>query len=411
MRAARARIVEFLAYAPPGFDKRQARAYLLSKLGYPAGCVYHSIALAMFYALDATQLVYFNVVSIATYALCTLIAVRARNIHIPFVLGPVLEMPLHALVASLAFGLGSGWFLWALTPAILAFLMPVPFGLRVLTSGFNCALFSLIALLGVLNESWYDMALSWQVVFVAFNSFAFATMLAGLFGLNAKVANDAEEALEAEYIRSESLLYNLLPEAIAARLKAAPDRIIADSIPKVAILFADIVGFTPRAATLPPEEVVRFLNRVFSRFDELAEEHGLEKIKTVGDAYMVAAGMPNPCPDPVHRIAEMALDMQAEARALSSEFPDGLDVRIGLHAGPAVAGVIGHKKLFYDVWGETVNTASRMESDGQPGRIQVTGPVQAELVGDYRFEERGVVDVKGMGAVKTWWLLGPNRAA
>lgn len=219
-------------------------------------------------------------------------------------------------------------------------------------------------------------------------------------------AETAEDALEAEHARSEALLYNLLPEDIAARLKIEPDQTIADSLPKVAILFADIVDFTPRAASLPPEEVVSFLNKVFRAFDELAEKHGLEKIKTIGDAYMVAAGMPKPCGDPVHRVAEMAIDMQRTVAEMAEEFPDGLDVRIGLHAGPAVAGVIGNKKLFYDVWGETVNTASRMESHGEPGRIQVTGPAHEELSKDYAFEPRGTVEVKGMGLVETWWLAG-----
>ncbi|WP_050932170.1 adenylate/guanylate cyclase domain-containing protein [Aestuariivita boseongensis] len=219
-------------------------------------------------------------------------------------------------------------------------------------------------------------------------------------------AEVAEDALEAEHARSEALLYNLLPEDIAARLKVEPDQTIADSLPKVAILFADIVDFTPRAASLPPEEVVGFLNKIFRAFDELAEKHGLEKIKTIGDAYMVAAGMPNPCGDPVHRVAEMALDMQSAVEAMAPDFPEGLQVRIGLHAGPAVAGVIGNRKLFYDVWGETVNTASRMESHGEPGRIQVTTAAKEELEDTYEFEQRGTVEVKGIGALETWWLDG-----
>ena len=219
-------------------------------------------------------------------------------------------------------------------------------------------------------------------------------------------AEKAEDALEQEHARSEALLYNLLPEEIAARLKVEPNQTIADSLPNVAILFADIVDFTPQAAALPPEEVVGFLNRIFRTFDELAEKHGLEKIKTIGDAYMVAAGMPSPVGDPVHRVAEMALDMQRAVAEMSSESPEGLEIRIGLHSGPAVAGVIGNKKLFYDVWGETVNTASRMESHGEPGRIQVTGPAYDELSKDYSFEKRGTVAVKGMGEVETWWLVG-----
>lgn len=219
-------------------------------------------------------------------------------------------------------------------------------------------------------------------------------------------ADSAEDALEAEYARSESLLYNLLPEAIADRLKSDPDRTIADSLPEVAILFADIVDFTPRAAALPPEEVVGFLNRIFRAFDALAEQHGLEKIKTIGDAYMVAAGMPTSAVDPVRRIADMALDMQRTAEMLAPEFPEGLRVRIGMHTGPAVAGVIGSRKLFYDVWGETVNIASRMESHGEPGRVQVTAEVHDALDGAFLFEPRGSVEVKGVGCVETWWLIG-----
>ncbi len=213
----------------------------------------------------------------------------------------------------------------------------------------------------------------------------------------------AESALEVEHARSEALLDNLLPHEIAARLKVEPDRTIADNLPQVAILFADIVDFTPRSAKMAPEEIVKFLNRIFSAFDALAEKHGLEKIKTIGDAYMVAAGMPEPCADPVHKAAEMALDMLAATEGL----PDDVQVRIGLHAGPAVAGVIGNKKLFYDVWGETVNTASRMESHAQPGRIQVTAAAKSELDGNYEFDRRGPVEIKGMGPVETWWLKGP----
>lgn len=214
----------------------------------------------------------------------------------------------------------------------------------------------------------------------------------------------AETALEAEHARSEALLYNLLPEDIATRLKVEPDKTIADNLPQVAILFADIVDFTPRSAQMSPTEIVNFLNRIFSEFDHLAEKHGLEKIKTIGDSYMVAAGMPNPCGDPAHRVAEMALDMLDVTRELSSELDDTFEVRIGLHTGPAVAGVIGNSKLFYDVWGETVNTASRMESHGQAGRIQVTKAARNELRDRYFFESRGMIEVKGMGIVETWWL-------
>ncbi|WP_165610008.1 adenylate/guanylate cyclase domain-containing protein [Shimia aestuarii] len=222
-------------------------------------------------------------------------------------------------------------------------------------------------------------------------------------------AERAEDALEAEHARSEALLYNLLPTEIATRLKEAPGKTIADNLDHTAILFADIVGFTPRSARMTPEELVKFLNRIFSTFDMLAEKHGLEKIKTIGDAYMVAAGLPQPVDQPVQRVAEMAFDMLTAMQDFSDEIGDTVEVRIGIHAGPVVAGVIGHQKLFYDVWGDTVNTASRMESHGEPGRIQVTAAARDALMGDYAFTPRGLVEIKGIGALETWWLKAARK--
>lgn len=219
-------------------------------------------------------------------------------------------------------------------------------------------------------------------------------------------ADRAERDLAVEYARSEDLLYSLLPRKIAGRLKADPHTTIADSLPNVAIVFADITDFTPLSARLDPRDVVGLLNTVFTRFDALADMHRMEKIKTIGDAYMVAAGMPNPVGDPAHRAADMALDMLAVAQSSAGLLPEGVTIRVGLHVGPVVAGVIGNRKLFYDVWGETVNTASRMESHSAPGRILVTPAAHAQLRDDFTFVKRGEIDVKGIGIVKTWWLIG-----
>ncbi len=216
----------------------------------------------------------------------------------------------------------------------------------------------------------------------------------------------AEAAIQAEYGRSERLLENLLPGKIAERLKDAPDRVIADSMGQVSIVFADIVDFTPRAASLPPAELVGFLNRVFTAFDKETEARGLEKIKTIGDAYMVAAGMPEARPDHAAAAADMALAMLVVAEQLTKETGEDISIRIGLHTGPAVAGVIGVRKFFYDVWGVTVNTASRMESHGEPGRIQVTAETKEALGDAYLFAPRGPIDIKGKGLIETWWLTG-----
>lgn len=221
---------------------------------------------------------------------------------------------------------------------------------------------------------------------------------------------EQKEQIEHEHQRSERLLENILPAAIAERLKRQPDQIIADDLLQVTILFADIADFTERAAAMSAAETVAFLNRVFSAFDDLADEFGLEKIKTMGDSYMVAGGLPDPRPDHASAVADMALKMIAATDAIGAELGEGISLRIGIHTGPAVAGVIGTRKFFYDVWGDTVNTASRMESHGLPGRIQVSEDTYRLLAGTFAFEERGVVQIKGKGDVMIYFLTGHAKA-
>lgn len=215
-----------------------------------------------------------------------------------------------------------------------------------------------------------------------------------------------KEQIEQEHARAERLLENILPHSVAARLKQEPDRIIADDLLQVTVLFADIVGFTPRASRMSATETVSFLNAVFSRFDRLADEFGLEKIKTIGDAYMVAGGLPEPSADHASSVADMALKMVDTLEVFSAEIDDDVSVRIGIHTGPAVAGVIGTRKFFYDVWGDTVNLASRLEAHGVPGRIQVSAETRAALGKAYTFEKRGAVEIKGKGAIDLYFLTG-----
>jgi len=198
-----------------------------------------------------------------------------------------------------------------------------------------------------------------------------------------------------------------LPKPIAERLKQG-ESIIADSFSDVTVLFADIVGFTRLSAHASPKDLVIALNEIFSKLDRLAEQHGLEKIKTLGDAYMVVGGLPTPRPDHAEAVAEMALDIQREITpSFKTEKGDrSLRMRIGIHSGPVVAGVIGTKKFSYDLWGDTVNIASRMESQGLGGRIQVTAATHERLRDKYLFEERGMIQVKGKGEMMTYFLLG-----
>jgi PAS domain S-box-containing protein len=215
----------------------------------------------------------------------------------------------------------------------------------------------------------------------------------------------AREALRYQQEQTEQLLLNILPEPIAQQLKRYPDT-IAESYDAVSVLFADLVGFTEFSARTSPKELVIALNLIFSKFDQLAERHGLEKIKTIGDAYMVVAGLPTARSDHASAIAQMALDMQTEMVRVGEETGEAFRLRIGINSGPVVAGVIGIKKFFYDLWGDTVNVASRMESQGVDGAIQVTAATYELLRDKYLFEERGVISVKGKGDMTTYLLTG-----
>jgi adenylate cyclase len=213
--------------------------------------------------------------------------------------------------------------------------------------------------------------------------------------------------LEIERDRSEQLLLNILPAPIADQLRDGRTT-IAESQPAVTILFADIVGFTPLAEDVEPEQLVEILNDVFSEFDELADSAGVEKIKTVGDAYMVAGGIPAPRPDHLAAVLEMALQMGAAAAGVGARHGQVLQLRIGVDTGPVVAGVIGRRKFSYDLWGDAVNSASRMESHGMPGRIHVTERVAREAQQHFEFEPRGRINVKGKGPMYTHFLVGPR---
>lgn len=215
----------------------------------------------------------------------------------------------------------------------------------------------------------------------------------------------AEEALHAEQEKSERLLLNILPKAIADRLKQSHG-VIADSFESVTVLFADIVGFTQISSQLSPQDLVDLLNRIFSSFDMLCEKYGLEKIKTIGDAYMLAGGIPVPTETHAEAIAAMALEMIEKVNELRYQTGHHLQIRIGIHTGAVIAGVIGTQKFIYDLWGDTVNVASRMESHSEVGKIQVTAVTYELLKDKFELRKRGEIDVKGKGIMQTYWLVG-----
>jgi guanylate cyclase len=268
--------------------------------------------------------------------------------------------------------------------------------------GFVCA----FVLLGIAGELFFPPAVvpHWfTTAMLAMNIVGTGAIAFTVLASFANQRNEALAALRLEQERSEALLVNVLPSSIAERLKDTSGS-IADHVDSASVLFADIVDFTPLAQRLSPAEVVDILDRLFTRFDALVERHGLEKIKTIGDCYMAASGVPDPAADHAHRAALLALDMR-EAMHGATNGAGPLELRIGINSGAVTAGVIGRKRFLYDLWGDAVNTASRMESNGTPGRIQITRATY-ELVKDaFVCEERGTIPVKGKGDMETWYLI------
>ena len=316
---------------------------------------------------------------------------RTSQLAIMLVLPVLLQWSLGGFVAS------SGVMLWALVAPLGALVFsprPLPWFVAYL---------ALTVILGAV-EPWLVPASipAWlSIVFFVLN-------VGGVSMVVYFLLRYFMRGLALERHKSEMLLLNVLPASIARRLKAG-ERPLADRFEEVAVLFADMVGFTPLSENLGPEEVVELLDGLFSEFDVMAERRHLEKIKTVGDAYMVVGGLPEPLPDAAGAVADMALEMRDMVARYRTAGGKSLRLRIGIDIGPVVAGVIGRNKFTYDLWGDTVNTASRMESHGVPGQIQVTPHAYERLKHRYRFQPREPVEVKGKGRIVPYLLLERDK--
>jgi adenylate cyclase len=338
-----------------------------------------------------------SLVSLAVFAKTKRYRVfRTCQLAISLVLPFLLQLSLGGFVAS------SGVVLWSFTAPLGALL----FAGRRSAIRWGTAFVAVIAASAILDPVLPSKAGEIpQAIHIAF----FAMNILGVTGTGYLLLlyfvgqrDRAARMAAAERERSERLLLNVLPRQIAERLKDG-ESVIADGAPDAGVLFADIAGFTPLSARMSPEGIVRLLNEVFTAFDRLVAEHGLEKIKTIGDAYMVASGLLEPDPGHAESLADLALAMRREAPRFGS-----VQLRIGMDIGPVVAGVIGRSRFIYDLWGDAVNTASRMESHGVPGAIQVTERAYRRLAPTYEFEPRGVVEVKGKGPMSVFLLLGPK---
>ena len=380
---------------------RKALLVLLSVLILPISLVWGTLFLALGAPAGAIAYLYFIVSAMA-------LVIYSRTRDIEWLLRVELFAILLAPTISQAFVGGflasGGVGLWGVLGALgaLVFYGP-PAGIR--WFGAFVGVFLVFGLAGEIFGGLSTLPRWFQSTMVALNVTVGGSVVFFLLALFATQRAEALAALRLEQNKAEDLLLNILPRSIADKLKA-DTATIADQIDAASILFADVVDFTPLSEGLQPAEVVGMLDRLFTHFDLLAERHGLEKIKTIGDCYMVAAGVPNPRPDHARAMALMALDMRDAMHSDDGVGQLGLDLRIGINSGPVVAGVIGRKRFLYDLWGDAVNTASRMESHGTRGQIQVTRATYELLKDEFELVPRGTVAIKGKGDVETWYLVG-----
>ena len=381
----------------------ERRWHTAVRLGYPWGAAVHVAYLGVFAWWGVWPLAAVNVVSVLAWLGGIALARRGRMTRSLWLL--YLEVVIHAMLVWVFVGWGFG-------------IQYLPFAWVAVTGAASSVLglwerAGWSAMLAVLFAGGYYFTEATEPIYLVpagqlavLNLVNIATMFTALavgVGYIGAVADRAEDALEAEHARSERLLTNVLPVPIAERLKEHED-VIADGVEGASVLFADIVGFTVLSAQRAPEQVVAMLNGVFTRLDALVDAFGLEKIKTIGDAYMVASGIPTPRKDHAQVLARFALAARDELAEHNLTTDTPVQLRIGINSGPVVAGVIGRRRFLYDLWGDTVNTASRMESHGIPGQIQITETTRALLDGEFTCIERGVIDVKGKGPTRTWLL-------
>lgn len=368
------------------------------------GGLLHAALVAIYAALNLPVLALVNIVSVLIFVSAALVVRSGRHYWGTAIV--VAEVALHVPIVSVLIGLHAGYLIFNYVVAMAAALVYPRYERRERVGIIAYAFFSSLLVIFLMRQRAPIIALTPTQLELVFYLIAITSFLAlvGFSHYFVSVSNRAEGRVERELARSENLLLNILPYPIAQRLKTNPGT-IADTFDSVTVLFADIVGFTKLSTSCSSAAIVDLLNDIFSTFDRIAEQHGLEKIKTIGDAYMVVGGIPVSTEDHALKVTRMGLAMiEAIETSRAQEFAP-IAIRIGIHSGPVIAGVIGEKKFAYDLWGDTVNTASRMESHGAPGFVQVSAATQKLIADFFDFEPRGHIDVKGKGAVETFYVL------
>ena len=369
-------------------------ALLILPIGFVWGCVYFAMGEPVV-ALTPWAYVAGSIVSIAVFARTKSFAfLRTAQLLLILVLPALGVITLGSLDES------SGVIVWSFLAPLGAVAFDRPSRAWPWFAAFVVTIVLSLALAEVVRPDAADLPDAFVRTFDVLNIVAVSFVAMMLLVTFARGRDEAQA-------RADALLLNVLPEEVAERLQSDPNP-IADHFDNASILFADVVDFTPLSGRLDAREVVGLLDRLFTSFDELVDRYEVEKIKTIGDCYMVAAGVPAPRPDHAQALAALALEMRECAKTCLPDEDYDLRLRIGISSGPVVAGVIGRRRFLYDLWGDTVNMASRMESHGTPDGIQITRSTWVLLRDDYVTQPLGLVDVKGKGEVETWQLVGPN---
>ena len=394
-------VLSWVLSPPPGFRERRDLYSLRMTMALLSFILFGAQA-ALFAALGRDVVALAALGGMAGLAL-SMALLRHGHDHLALVLG---WSAIFAYGFGLHFAYGAevhvGWFVFPVSVAAYSVYRPEEWGWRLVPITLGLVMAALVV---IPVERTPPLRLTeWEErLFLAVHV---AASLYATFVLASHAAVFREAArlrIIAERNRADELLLNILPPAIAPRLIRG-ETTIADTFADVSVLFADLVGFTKLSGTMESARLVELLNEVFTEFDRCAQRHGLEKIKTIGDAYMVVAGLPEPVADHAARAVRMAIDMQRAVSGIARRTAHDLQLRVGLHAGPVTAGVIGDIKFAYDLWGDTVNVASRMESLGRPGRIHVSRAIVDRLQGEFAFTERRELEVKGKGAMETWFV-------
>ena len=386
---------------PPDIAPAERRVYCQLLISAPIAWLIHFLYIFLFAYWNVPVLSKVNIFSVTLWTV-SIILVRYNKLIFAFGVG-AFEVILHSIFVIRYIGWGFGIQYYLITVMLGGFLMQWPKWVSIIFTLFLIGMFTLLYYYTQANiPLTIPNAVQLKVLNII-NIFC-AFILCGAIALFfITVAEKAEADPEVAHAKSETLLNNVLPAVIAGRLKRG-ESTIAENFDHASILFADIVDFTAFSRHIPPVKLVRLLNNMFSRFDELVDRHGLEKIKTIGDAYMVASGIPIPRDNHAEALACFALDMRDTMTDFNTDKSMHLRLRIGINSGPVVAGIIGKRRFLYDLWGEAVNTASRMESYGVPGEIQVTEATYHLLRHQFTFKERGIINIKGAGQMRTYFL-------